>query len=192
VNDNDKWLWAGRPWQAFKNFVLIFSFVLNLVFLALLILGATVILPAVQRIASPIVAGLNQSFVDMGQATITRTIVVQDEIPISLQTQARLTEAVPMSVPTSFVLPGGGGNINGTVFFDLPAGVQLPISLDMTVPVSQTVPIEMAVAVDIPLSETELGRPFSDLQGLFAPLDAFLSGLPEQSAAAEPQQAAGN
>ncbi|MGH2536292.1 MAG: hypothetical protein ACRDHL_02740 [Candidatus Promineifilaceae bacterium] len=178
------WLWQGKPWQAFKNFALLFSFAMNLGLLVALILALTHAGPGVRQIATPLVAGLNDSFAAMGEARITRTIAVEDaipiafELPVSTQTNATLVQPVPLSVPTTFVFPDGGGQINGTVFLELPAGTSLPVQLAITVPVSQSVPVNMAVGVDIPLSETELGGPFSDLQQLFAPLERLLTHMP--------------
>ncbi|MDX1616785.1 MAG: hypothetical protein R3300_20930 [Candidatus Promineifilaceae bacterium] len=178
------WIWSGKPWQAFKNFAILFSFAVNLVLLLAILLAGPLLLPALNQVALPLVGGLNQSFVEMGEARIVRTVAVEDtipiqfELPVSTTTTAEIVEPVPMSVPTSFVLPGGGGTINGTVFFDLPAGTQLPVSMELVVPVDQQVPVELAVDVEIPMQETELGRPFGQLQRLFAPLERFLRGLP--------------
>lgn len=179
-----EWIWSGRPWKAFKNFAIIFSFTVNVVLLIALVFGAMLVIPSISQIAEPIVGGLNQSFADMSQAHIVRTIEVEDDIPIafsmplSTETFVTITEPVPMAVETSFVLPAGGGNINGTVFLELPAGTQLPVQLDIVVPVSQTVPVSLAVAVDIPIEETEMNQPFNDLQAIFTPLHRFLNNLP--------------
>jgi hypothetical protein len=182
-----QFFWQARPWQAFKNFAIIFSFVVNLVLILVILLALPLIIPIVSGIAYPIVNGLNQSFIQMGEASIERTIAVDDEIPVVFslplqqQTQVVLTEAVPMSVPATFVLPAGGGTINGTVSLQLPPGTSLPVSLDMTVPVSTSIPVKLDVGVDIPMQETELATPFNNLRALFQPLDAFLSGLPQSN-----------
>lgn len=179
--------WQARPWQAFKNFAIIFSFVTNLVLLVVILLSLPLIIPGVNSIARPLVGGLSQSFVQMGEASIVRTIEVNDELPISFslplqeETNVVLVEPVPMTVPATFTLPGGGGSINGVVSLELPAGTTLPVALDMQVPVSETIPVRLDVGVDIPLQETELGAPFNTLQGLFAPLDRFLGGLPQDN-----------
>jgi hypothetical protein len=176
--------WQGKPWQAFKSFAILFSFVMNLILLLVLLVAAPIVLPALNTIAEPLVGGLNDSFVAMGEANIVRTIDVVDEIPIEFilpleqQTNVIVTSPVPLQAQTTFVLPGGGGQINGTVFLELPAGLNLPIALNLNVPVSQTVPVALAVDVVIPLSDTELGKPFGDLQALFAPLDNLVSSLP--------------
>ena len=181
------WLWSGKPWRAFKNFAIIFSFVLNMIFLMALILAAFYIIPVLNDVAEPIVSGLNGSFEDMGNAHIRQTIAIADEIPVvfelpvQTETVTTILEPVPMTIPTQFVLPGGGGYINGSVSFALPAGTQLPVRLDVTVPVSQSVPVVMEVPVDIPLSATELSQPFGDLRRLFAPLDSLLSNLPSSN-----------
>jgi hypothetical protein len=183
-----EWLWSGKPWQAFKNFAIMFSFVMNMIFLAMLILAAFYIIPVMNEVAEPVVSGLNDSFEEMENAHIRQTIGIEDEIsvvfelPVRTETVTTIVQPVPMNIPTQFVLPGGGGFINGNVSFALPAGTELPVQLDIVVPVSQTVPVVMDVPVDIPLSETELSQPFGDLRQLFAPLDSLLTNLPSTNA----------
>jgi len=178
----------GKPWQAFKTFAIIFSFTVNLVLLLVLLLMAPLILPIVNQIAMPIVGGLNTSFVEMNNATIEQTIIVDDTIPIAFtlplaqETNVVLTQPVELQqVDTRFDLPGGGGYIIGNVTLTLPAGLNLPVRLDLEVPVEQTIPVVLEVEVEIPLNETELGVPFARLEGLFSPLDALLRGLPSNS-----------
>ena len=181
-----KWVWDGKPWMAFKTFAIIFSFIMNAVLLLVLLIAAPLILPIVNEIVNPIVGGLNNSFVDMSAANITRTIDVNDTIPINFvlpldtETNVVLVDDVQLSgVPTTFNLPGGGGTINGAVTLTLPQGLVLPVALSLDVPVDQEIDVELAVDVDIPLSETELGSPFNELQSLFGPLDNLVQDLPD-------------
>lgn len=180
----DDYFWQKKPWQAFKNFAIIFSFIVNFVLLLVLLLAAPLLIPIVDSVARPLVGGLSDSFVQMGEASIVRTIPVDDTIPVSFTlplsttTNVVLDQPVPLNVPASFNLPGGGGSINGSVSLELPEGMILPIRLNIDVPVSNTIPVQLDVAVDIPLQETELGRPFNTLQELFVPLDGFLQALP--------------
>jgi hypothetical protein len=181
-------IWNGKPWQAFKTFAILFSFAMNLILLIVLLVMAPLILPIVNDIAVPIVGGLNTSFVEMSNAKIERTITVDDTIPISFTlplqrvTTVVVTEPVPLqNVPARFDLPGGGGSIAGVVSLSLPQGLALPVYLDLDVPVDQTIPVTLAVDVEIPLNETELGVPFTRLEGIFSPLDALLRGLPNDS-----------
>ncbi len=173
-----------KPWQAFKTFAILFSFVMNFILLIVLLLIAPLIIPIVSDIANPIVGGLNDSFVDMSAATISRKIEVNDEmgiaftLPLSTTTDVVVIDDVALSVPAQFVLPGGGGAINGQVFLNLPKELKLPVQLELEVPVDQTIPVALAVDVDIPLHETELGKPFNTLRSLFEPLAAMLDGLP--------------
>ncbi len=180
-----RWFWDSKPWQAFKTVAIIFSFAVNLVVLIALLTILPLILPIVDSIAKPLVGGLNDSFVDMSEATISRTIEVNDTIdiaftlPLETETVVMVTQPVPLvSIPARFVLPGGGGFINGAVSLDLPQGLELPVFLSLEVPVEQTIPVNLVVGVDIPLSETELGKPFNTLVGLFTPLDQAIDSLP--------------
>ena len=80
-----------------------------------------------------------------------------------------LTDNVQINRPTSFRLPAGGGQINGTVYLALPRGQILPVHMAMTVPVSHSLPVQMDVDVAIPLKETELGIVIKDLKDLLFP-----------------------
>jgi len=177
-----------KPWEAFKNFAIVFSFVVNFVLIIVLLLVAPIIIPIVSDVAVPIVGGLNESFIGMGAASITRTIEVSDTMPISFTLPLRestivtLTNEVQLgNIPTSFVLPGGGGAIYGSVTLALPAGLALPVELSVDVPVSQTIPVNLDVYVDIPLKETQLDAPFTQLQELFGPIDVLLRDLPSSN-----------
>lgn len=182
-----EFIWQARPWQAFKTIAIIFSFIVNIILVIGILLALPLLLPALNGVAKPLVGGLSDSFVQMGEASIERTISVDDQIPVVFtlplqqETNVVLTEPVPMSVPATFVLPGGGGTINGTVILELPPETSLPVALDMQVPVSTTIPVQLDVGVDIPLQETELATPFNTLRDLFEPLDGFMGGLPRSN-----------
>lgn len=180
-----QWMWTGKPWQAFKNFAIIFSFVVNIVLVLVLLLVLPLILPIVDQIAMPIVGGLDGSFQQMNEASIEQTIIVDDDLdiafnlPLETETVVRVTEDVALtSVPATFQLPGGGGAINGYVSLNLPAELALPVELNLEVPVQQTIPVVLEVPVTIPLAETQLGPPFATLQSLFGPLNDALEKLP--------------
>lgn len=180
-------IWQARPWQAFKNVAIIFSFIVNIILVIVLLLSLPLLIPVLNSVAKPLVGGLSNSFVQMGEASIERTISVDDQIPVVFtlplqqETNVVLIEPVPMSVPATFILPAGGGTINGTVILELPPGTSLPVALDMQVPVSTTIPVALDVGVDIPLQETELATPFNTLRELFEPLDGFIGGLPQSN-----------
>ena len=182
-----QWLWQGKPWQAFKSFALLFSFTVNLVLIVVLLLLAPQLLPTVDSVGKPLVSGLSDSFVQMGDAQILQTIYVDDDLdiaftlPLSDTTTVLLTAPVPLVAPATFNFPGGGGSINGTVSLTLPEGMALPIALNMNIPVVQTIPVALEVPVVIPLAETDLGRPFGTLERLFIPLDNFMEYLPSSN-----------
>ncbi len=186
-----EYFWQKKPWQAFKNTALIFSFLVNLVLIIVLLLILPQILPLVNGAVKPLVGGLHQSFVEMNQASITRTIIVDDvvpinlDIPISASTMVTLTQDVVLgNYPITLILPGGGGQISGNVTLVLPTGLELPVQLGLHVSVEDQIPINLGVDIDIPLNETQLGTPFTRLENLFGPLVDQLDQLPESNDAA--------
>jgi hypothetical protein len=176
-----------KPWQAFTNLAVIFSFVVNLVLIIALLLILPLIKPLMTGTVKPLVGGLHASFVEMNQASIRRIVSVQDMIPIEFTVPLDTTSTVILSKdvvlgdhPITMVLPGGGGYINGNVTMVLPAGLELPVALTLDVPVKEDIPLNIEVSVEIPLRETELSGPFARLEGLFGPwVDQLERSFPE-------------
>ncbi len=188
MNERSSWVWEGKPWEAFKSFAIIFSFVLNFFLLIVLLLLSPLVFPVIlNNTVEPIVGGLNDSFIMMSNATISTTIPLDKElqlntvIPLSTTTDVRIIQDVPLSVNATFILPAGGGTINGTVVLALPANTTLPVALNLDVPVNQPVHVSTDVPVQIQLSETDLGVPFTKLQNLFNPLNALVTNLPSSN-----------
>jgi hypothetical protein len=169
-------------WLAFEKFAIFFSFVVAFVLVMILLVTVYVtwqMWPAFtalkDEVACPLIADVNGLVGDLEDAVITRTIPISQTIPVRFDLpldknlDVQLTQGVQLSRPTTFVLPGGGGQINGTVFLVLPQGQNLPVHMNMTVPVSQTLPVQMDVSVSIPLKETELGPVVAKLKDLLLP-----------------------
>lgn len=169
----------------FKNFMIVFSFVVNLVLIFVVIALVLFIFNIKNDIVTPLVSGLHSSFVGLNDATIDWTIPVRDTIPVKFdlplrqQTVVRLTEAVPLSVAATINLPGVGVLNNAQVFLSLPAGLELPVALDLTVPVDQQLDVALDVRAVIPLSQTQLHDPVENLRLVFEPIVRALYNLPD-------------
>jgi hypothetical protein len=100
---------------------------------------------------------------------INKQLPISLQVPVSQQTNVQTTSAVPLVVPATFTLPGGGGQIRGSVALALPAGMELPINLNMTIPISAEVPVQFDVPVDIAMENTELADDFARLHRLVEP-----------------------
>lgn len=172
-------------WNSFKTVAIWFSFILNLVTLIVLILVIMQIFKIKNGILEPLVDGLHRDFAGLDEAIITRTINVDDTIPVQFdlplnqQTNVVLTDNVPIVANASFTLPGGGGVINGRVDIVLPKDLVLPVQLSMVVPVDTTIPVQLPVAVEIPLNETQLHYPFKDMRDLLEPYVRVMDNLPD-------------
>lgn len=169
----------------FKNFMIIFSFIVNVVLVAVVVVLLATIFDIKHNIATPLVGGLHSSFVGLDRATIDYTIPVRDTIPVVMNipletdTVVTLTQAVPMQVSAVINLPGVGTLNNAQVNLQLPAGLQLPVRLDLDVPVNEDLDVALDVRAVIPLRETQLHDALDNLRLLFEPLALGLHNLPD-------------
>lgn len=170
-------------WLAFEKFAIFFSFIATFILLMLLLLVAyaswqnrAMLNTLKEGPACDMLTGLNGLVADFEDAVITRTIPISESIPVRFDLpldknlNVQLTEDVTLNRPTTFMLPAGGGQINGTVYMVLPRGQNLPVHLATNVEVSQTLPVQMEISVEIPLKETELGDVIGQLKELLNPL----------------------
>ncbi|MCU0511474.1 MAG: hypothetical protein MUE40_02785, partial [Anaerolineae bacterium] len=168
------------------RFMVIFSFIVNLVLVVVLIGAGILIFEIKNNIADPLVGGLHSTAVGLENATIDWTIPVRDTIPVNLdvalntETIVVLTRPVPLQVNALIDLPGiNAFNVNATVELELPAGLQLPVQLNLNVPVREpALPVSLDVRAVIPLKETQLADPIRTLALLFEPLAIGLHNLP--------------
>jgi hypothetical protein len=170
-------------WLAFEKFAIFFSFAVTFVLVMILLVlafvawrSAPMLLSLKDGLACDTITGLNTLLDDFEDAVITRTIEISQTIPVQFDLDldknltVRMTNDVPLNRPATYVLPAGGGRINGRVYLELPRGQKLPIHMSMVVPVDQQLPVQMEVPVAIPLKETDLGGVIQQLRDLLAPL----------------------
>ncbi len=171
-------------WNSFKTVALLISFIVNMVLIVVLLIVLMQLFQIKNGILEPLIDGLHSNFVGMDEATIYRTIDVNNQIPVvfdlplNQSTNVVLTQDVPIAASATFTLPGGGGVINGRVDIVLPKDLVLPVQLNMIVPVNTNIPINLPVDVAIPLKETELHTPFVNLRNLLEPYVRILDNLP--------------
>ncbi|MCA0456407.1 MAG: hypothetical protein LCI00_20710 [Chloroflexi bacterium] len=181
----------------FWRFMIVFSFIVNIILVVVLLVLGLTIFDIKKNIAQPLIQGLHSSFVGLNDATIDWTIPVQDTIsvdranaqlettiPINLaETVVTLTQPVPLTVGANITAPGltvSGASVSLT----LPAGTRLPVSLAFDLPVQQDVTVSLDVPVDlkvravIPLDQTQIHDPVENLRLLFEPLVRALGNLP--------------
>jgi hypothetical protein len=173
-------------WEAFKNLAIIFSFIVNFVLvIVLLLVAGWVLFPTKTDVVEPMLDDLQGAINALDEATITRTIPIDQQVPVSFtlpleqSTVVVLSQDVQLVRPATFHLPAGGGSINGTVTLNLPKGLQLPIALDLDVPVKNFIPVKFPVDVRIPLKETELSQVVVELNRVLGPIRQLLDDLPD-------------
>lgn len=169
----------------FWRFMVIFSFIVNLILVLVLIGAGILIFEIKNEVAEPLIDGLHSSFVGLDQATIDTIIPVRDEIqvvldiPIQENTVVVLNEPVPLTVAALIDLPGiNAYGVTATVNLTLPQGLELPVALDFNVNVDQPLPISLDVRAVIPLENTQLHDVAENLRLLFEPFSRSLDNLP--------------
>jgi hypothetical protein len=174
-------------WGAFKNFAILFSFIVNFVLIIVLLLSPGPIFTTKAQVVEPLLGDLDGAFAALGDTTIRTQVDIEDSMPVVFSlpleqnTDVVLTEAVPLQVPATFLLPGGGGSIKGTVSLNLPQGQVLPVNLDMDVPVNTKIPVMMQVPVEIKLDEAGMGPAIEQLRAVFRPVQALMQSLPDST-----------
>lgn len=170
----------------FWRFMVIFSFIVNLI-LVIVLVGAVIFIFEIKKgIADPLIGGLHSTAVGLENATIDWTIPVRDTIPVNLDvkldtdTVVVLTSPVPLQVNATIDLPGiNAYGVAANVNLTLPAGLVLPVHLNLDVPVREpALPVSLDVRAIIPLKETQLADPIRELALLFEPLAIGLHNLP--------------
>ncbi len=193
-----RWLWQGRPMQAFWTVAALSSMALNVILIVALILLGRHLFQLKRVVEDQLVGGLARNFAAMDAAVIRTTVVVEDtipvrfdlpvsfDLPIQQQTVVRLSQPVIIENAVVQYLQTGGLTItNAPAVIVLPEGTELPVHLQMTVPVRVTIPVDtripvrLNVPVAIPLRETELHTAFQGLQDVVAPYQALLDQLPD-------------
>jgi hypothetical protein len=160
--------------RAYWDVAATFSLIVNAILVGALLVMAGQI-RNLKTMTNGLLGGLYSNFVEMDKASITTTISVAAQIPISFNlpiqqdTNVTLTASVPVA-GAWVVINSGGLSINAPANVTLPAGTNLPIALNLSVPVQATVPISLQVPVNIPLNQTDLHAPFTGLQQTIRPL----------------------
>jgi len=186
------------------RFMVIFSFIVNLVLIVVLIVLGVLIFEIKNNVADPLVQGLHRTAVGLDNATIDWTIPVRDELgidllvpinaqtitstvtefngepvpPIAGETLVTLTRAVPIVINGAFIQSNDLTLRNAQVNITLPAGTVLPVSLDLELGLETDIPVELDVRAVIPINQTQLTDPIQTLQLLFEPLAIGLHNLP--------------
>jgi hypothetical protein len=173
----------GKPGEDFWKTITIVSIVLNLVLLfAMITLGSSIF-------------KLKSAFDDAGfeeaakamtfeeGATLSTSIQVQDQVPVTLEVPLQRNTVVTLSEPASIdgmsiSIRSATLSIDAPASMTFPVGAELPLALDFSVTVDTVVPIDITVPVEFPIAESEVGKSLSAMQGLLDPYRAISAELP--------------
>lgn len=191
---------------AIWRFMVVFSFIVNIVLVIVLIGLGAFIFDIKNEVAGPLIGGLHSTAAGLQQSTIDWTIPVREEVPVNLpnipinadtiishvdsingqpveripgETLVTLTRPVPITINNAFINSNDLTLRNATVQITLPEGTRLPVSLDLAIKLEDaSLPVNLDVRAVIPLQETQLNDPVTTLGLQFEPLAIALHNLP--------------
>ena len=144
-----------------------------------LLILATQIMTLKKGVVEPLVYGLDRSFASLGDATISTTIPIRQQLLVKFNLPVRFDTPARFNLPVMFTLPlnqettvttltpthistkvnlslGAFGRINAPVDLDLPSGTPLRVRLNMNIPVSTTVAVNQMIPVSTTVSVNQM------------------------------------
>ena len=166
-------------WSRIKEFAIVFSFVVNVILVLVVIVLVTQVFAIKNQIVGPLVYGLDESFASLGDATISTTIPIRQQLLVKFDLPIRFDTPAKFNLPVMFMLPlnqettvttltptpinttvnlslGQFGRINAPISLNLPPGTPLRIRLNMNIPVSTTVAVNQMIPVSTTVSVNQM------------------------------------
>ena len=183
-----KFVYQGRFLPAFWTVMAIFSLMVNIIFIAILILFGNSFFELKKTVADGLVTGISNNLELMDKAHIVTTVPVettvqlQDNLPVVFNLP--INQSTQLSITEDVQVPGAYIYLNNTpVLTDLtlPAGTPIQVNFDMTIPVSESIPVDITVPVslmvplDVAVDQTDLHQSIVGLQGVIEPYKVLLS-----------------
>jgi hypothetical protein len=182
-----KFFYQGKFLPAFWTVTAIFSLMINILFIAILIIFGHFFFELKGLVADGLVTELSNNLALMDKAHIVTTVPVETtvqlqdnlpvvfDLPINQNIQLSLTEDTHISGATIYL-----NNTPVLTDLTLPAGTPIQSSIDLTIPVSQTIPVDLTVPVsllvpiDLAIDQTDLHQSIVGLQGAIEPYKVLL------------------
>ncbi|MGB9724226.1 MAG: hypothetical protein ACP5OO_09275 [Chloroflexia bacterium] len=158
----------------FYRIAIIFSFMFNLVTIAVLI--------ALPFLLRPILGRLMGELDRLENAVIETVVPVDQSMPVQGvaihlrgPVQVRTTSGAPVS-RAAVTMYLQGGYISGSADIVLPEGMELPITFTQDVVMTTTIPVRLAIPVAIPLHDTQVGTFAANLKAMLEPIWRVMGG----------------
>lgn len=166
------------------KFAALLSFVVNILFLAFMVVIGTRLFSFKTAVAEPLLEGVYNAVGQMDDIEVQTEVKVMSDIPVAFDIDMQRDTILTLSQPTR--VEGAYLSIRSATFsvdapstIDLPIGTQLPITMDLTIPVNTTIPVELTVPVELVLSESDLQPAIQAIQDLVEPYRQLLGETPD-------------
>jgi hypothetical protein len=182
-----RFVYQGKFMPAFWTVTAIFSLMVNILFIAILIVFGHYFFEVKGLVADGLVTELSNNLALMDKAHIVTTVPVEttvqlkDNLPVSFDIP--IDQNIQLFLTEDTRIPGATIYLNNTpVVTDLtlPAGTPIQSNIDITIPVSHTIPVDVTVPVsllvpiDLAIDQTDLHQSIVGLQGAIEPYKVLL------------------
>ncbi len=157
----------------FYRVAITFSLIVNLVLVLVLIA-----LPFVLR---PILRDVLAELDNLENAVIETTVEIDQPMPvegvvIQVEQPIRVVTTDQSNIEGAYVTMylGGGSQVAGTTYINMPAGTELPIDFLDDIVMRSNIPVRLSVPVSIPLKETPLAGSFAHFKEMLSPIARVL------------------
>lgn len=173
----------GKPGENFWRTLTVVSVVLNLIMIFVLIALGNSLIGFASAFDSSIIDEVSKAMSFEEGATLSTSIHVQDQVPLTLEVPLKRNTVVTLSEPARFdgasiSIRSATLSIDAPASLTLPVGAELPLALDLSVTVDTVVPIDLTVPVEFPIAESEVGDSILAMQGLIEPYRSIVSEMP--------------
>jgi hypothetical protein len=150
-----------------------FSLIVNVILVLVVI--------ALPFILRPILRDVMTELDNLENAVIDTTVEIDQGMPvegvtIKVQQPIRVTTVEESNIEAAYVTMylGGGSQVAGTTYINMPIGTELPIDFLDDIVMKSTIPVRLSVPVSIPLNETPLADSFAKFKEMLAPVAKIL------------------
>ena len=152
-----------------------FSIAFNIFLLIVILLLGKQVFTLKKMIVGDVMGALYMNLEELDKSVISSQITIEDTVQLDFPLQVNQKTDLVLTDDTvingaRITISTGALTITGApASIVLPAGTILPVQLNLEIPVDASAPLDLNSSINIPLAETDLHRPLTNMQNIIEP-----------------------